>query len=60
MKNILIDTSIWVEYFKGNQAITGVIDKLPGTGDGSLFHSTLASTPASLETKNRPLFHPVP
>ncbi len=29
MKNILIDTSIWIEYFKGNQAITGVIDKMP-------------------------------
>jgi len=29
MKNILIDTSIWVEYFKGNQEAAGMIDKLP-------------------------------
>jgi len=28
MKKILIDTSIWVDYFKGSEVVTGAINDL--------------------------------
>jgi hypothetical protein len=30
MKKVIIDTSIWIEYFKGNEAVAAVIDDQAG------------------------------
>lgn len=50
MKNILIDTSIWIEYFKGNQAITGMVDKLP-TGNACITGTVITELIQGMKNK---------